>query len=116
MHEIRWNSILKWWVMVLSKRQNRPLISESHCIFCPGAGKVPNDYEVLLYDNDWTILKPDHPEIKSKLLSSICNGGNSYGKFEVILYSPLHNNSLGYLSSHQFEKYVKIALFILNQI
>jgi UDPglucose--hexose-1-phosphate uridylyltransferase len=107
MYELRWNPVLKWWVMVSSERQSRPLTPKDYCPFCPGSGKVPDEYGVLSYDNDWPILNPDPPEV-TPLDSSIFKNAKSYGKCEVILYSPEHNSSLGELSKESIEKLIEL--------
>jgi UDPglucose--hexose-1-phosphate uridylyltransferase len=107
MYELRWNPVLKWWVMVSSERQNRPLTPDDYCPFCPGSGKIPDDYEVLSYENDWPILQPDPPEVNFKD-SSIFKNAKSFGKCEVILYSPEHDSSLGDLSLENIEKLIEL--------
>lgn len=53
MAELRWHPLIQDWVMINSNRQNRPQMPKDWCPFCPGSGKVPDDYEVLKYDNDF---------------------------------------------------------------
>jgi UDPglucose--hexose-1-phosphate uridylyltransferase len=107
MYELRWNPVLKWWVMVSSERQNRPLTPHDYCPFCLGSGKIPDNYEVLSYENDWPILSPDPPEVNF-VDSSIFKNAQSYGKCEVILYSPKHDSSLGELSLDNIEKLINL--------
>ena len=53
MAELRWNPMIKDWVMVASNRQNRPQMPKDWCPFCPDPNdhnpdkKVPDTYEVL---------------------------------------------------------------------
>ncbi len=107
MYELRWNPVLKWWVMVSTERQNRPLTPEDYCPFCPGSDKVPDEYEVLSYDNDWPILSPVPPEV-APTGSPIFKNAKSYGKCEVILYSPEHESSLGELSEKNIQKLIEL--------
>jgi UDPglucose--hexose-1-phosphate uridylyltransferase len=107
MYELRWNPVLKWWVMVSTERQNRPVTPKDYCPFCPGSDKVPDEYEVLSYDNDWPILSPKPPEVKSTG-SSIFKNAKSYGKCEVVLYSPEHKSSLGELSTENIRKLIEL--------
>jgi UDPglucose--hexose-1-phosphate uridylyltransferase len=93
--------------MVSSKRQNRPLVPTDYCPFCPGSDKVPRNYEVLSYDNDWPILSPEPPEV-TPLDSSFYRNAKSYGKCEVILYSPRHKSSLGELSLDNIKKLIDL--------
>lgn len=115
MYELRWNPVLKWWVMVSSERQNRPLTPEDYCPFCPESDKVPDDYVVLSYPNDWPILREDPPEVSPEG-SPIYKRAKSYGKCEVILYSPNHNTSLGELSLEQIEKLFKLWVERYNEL
>jgi UDPglucose--hexose-1-phosphate uridylyltransferase len=107
MYELRWNPVLKWWVMVSSERQNRPFIPKRLCPFCPGSGKIPDDYEVLSYENDWPILQVDPPVVTPEN-STIFKNAKSYGKCEVILYSPEHDSSLGKLSLENIENLIDL--------
>jgi UDPglucose--hexose-1-phosphate uridylyltransferase len=107
MYELRWNPVLKWWVMVSSERQNRPLTPKDYCPFCPGSDKVPENYDVFPYDNDWPILNPDPPEVEPTG-SALFKNAKSYGKCEVILYSPEHKSSLGKLSDKNIEKLIEL--------
>ena len=107
MYELRWNPVLKWWVMVSSERQNRPLTPKDYCPFCPDSDKVPDKYDVLSYDNDWPILSPLPPEV-APTGSPIFKSAKSYGKCEVVLYSPEHESSLGKLSEENIAKLIEL--------
>jgi UDPglucose--hexose-1-phosphate uridylyltransferase len=107
MYELRWNPVLKWWVMVSSERQNRPLTPKDYCPFCPDSNRIPDKYDVLSYDNDWPILSPVPPEV-SPTGSSILKNAKSYGKCEVILYSSEHESSLGELGAENIEKLIEL--------
>ena len=91
--ELRWDPLLGTWVMVASRRQERPLLAEEGCPFCPGSGKVPDDYDVLAYDNDFPslVLEPPQPDIAGDELLPV---RPSFGKCEVTLYSPDHDITL----------------------
>ena len=79
--------------MVASHRQERPLLPEGRCPFCPGSGKVPENYEVFAYDNDFPslVLRPPRPDITGDELLPV---RPSFGKCEVTLYSPDHDVTL----------------------
>ena len=107
MYELRWNPVLKWWVMVSSGRQNRPLTPKDYCPFCPGSDKVPDEYDVFPYDNDWPILNPEPAEIESTG-SPLFKNAKSFGKCEVILYSQEHQSSLGKLPDENIGKLIEL--------
>lgn len=125
MAELRWNPLLKDWVMVASHRQNRPQMPKDWCPFCPGSGKVPEEYQVLKYDNDFPALMENPPEPDKvgsnfaqeqlgvektgKILEEgIYKTDRAYGKCEVILYSPKHTVTLPELSVEHIRKLVDL--------
>ncbi|WP_392486733.1 galactose-1-phosphate uridylyltransferase [Haloimpatiens sp. FM7315] len=107
MAELRWNPLLKDWVMVASHRQNRPQMPKDWCPFCPGSSKVPEDYVVLEYDNDFPALMENPPE-PDEVGSDFYKVSKAYGKCEVILYSKLHNVTLPELDVEHIEKLVDL--------
>ncbi|HMU98392.1 MAG TPA: hypothetical protein PKA15_06375 [Chitinophagales bacterium] len=57
MSELRYNPLLNTYTIVAANRQNRPNFPKNWCPFCPGEGKkVPNNYEVFVYPNDFPAL------------------------------------------------------------
>ena len=107
MSELRWNPLLKTWTMVASNRQARPNMPEDWCPFCKGSGKVPDDYDVYCYDNDFPALtqNPDKPDVAGSELYKVME---NYGKCEVLLYSPEHNITLPNLSVDHIVKLVEL--------
>ncbi len=97
MAELRWNPLLQTWTMVASNRQNRPQLPKDWCPFCPGSGKVPDEYDVHTYDNDFPALTTT-PEESDLPPSGLYKIAANYGKCEVILYSPNHHSNLPSLS------------------
>ncbi len=82
--------------MVASGRQTRPHLPENYCPFCPGSGKVPEHYDVYVYDNDFPALSPTPPE-PDNVGSDLYQTASAYGKCEVVLYSSDHHMSLPYM-------------------
>lgn len=107
MTELRWNPLLKDWTMVASHRQNRPEMPENWCPFCPGSGKVPEDYDVYKYDNDFPALCQEPPE-PDEVGSEFYKTKPAYGKCEVILYSPKHDALLWELDLKHIRKLVDL--------
>lgn len=107
MAELRWNPLLQTWTMVASNRQARPHLPKNWCPFCPGSGKVPEQYEVHAYDNDFPALTqaPGEPDVKG---SGPYKAADNYGKCEVILYSPDHHTTLPALSVEHIYKLVEL--------
>ena len=107
MAELRYNPLLRDWTIVASNRQNRPHMPKDYCPFCPGSGKVPDDYDVYKYDNDFPALRPDPPE-PDPVATRLYKTAPSYGKCEVILYSPEHTKTLPELSVEHIEKLIDL--------
>lgn len=107
MSELRWNPLLGTWTMVASNRQARPNLPKDWCPFCPGSGKVPDDFEVLKYDNDFPVLtlNPAKPEVTDAGPYQVMP---NYGKCEVVLYSPRHNARLWDLTSEHITRLVDL--------
>lgn len=107
MAELRWNPLIKDWIMVASNRQNRPQMPKDWCPFCPGSGKVPDNYDVYEYDNDFPALSANPPE-PDDVETNIYKVGKNYGKCEVILYSPNHTITLPELPTEHIRKLVDL--------
>lgn len=107
MAELRWHPFTKDWVMIASNRQNRPQMPKDWCPFCPGSGKVPDDYEVYKYDNDFPALS-QNPSEPDDVANDFFKVKPSYGKCEVILYSPGHTTTLPELSVDHITKLVDL--------
>lgn len=107
MAELRYNPITKDWVMVASHRQARPQMPKDWCPFCPGSGKVPEDYDVLKYDNDFPALSQTPPE-PDDVANGFFRTAPAYGKCEVILYSPGHTTTVPELSDGHMAKLVDL--------
>jgi len=107
MAELRWHPFTKDWVMIASNRQNRPQMPKDWCPFCPGSGKVPDDYEVYKYDNDFPALSQS-PSEPDDVANDFFKVKPSYGKCEVILYSPGHTTTLPELSVDHITKLVDL--------
>jgi len=78
---------------------------KDYCPFCPGSGRVPEDYDLLIYPNDFPSLSipPPRPVIKSGELYRV---EEARGICDVVLYTPDHNASLSKLSLPHMERLV----------
>jgi len=107
MAELRWHPLIKDWVIIASHRQNRPQMPRDWCPFCPGSGKVPDEYDVLKYDNDFPALSQNPPE-PDNVPTKLYKMTEAYGKCEVILYSPNHTTTLPELPVNHIKKLVDL--------
>lgn len=107
MAELRWHPLIEDWVMIASHRQNRPQMPKDWCPFCPGSGKVPEQFDVYEYDNDFPALSQTPPE-PDDVANEFFKVAPAYGKCEVILYSPEHTVTLPELSAEHIRKLVDL--------
>jgi len=105
MSELRYNPLLNTYVIHAAARQNRPHLPKDFCPFCPGSGQVPNDYDVLVYPNDFPVLSTN-PIAAPPQPDPVYQQKDAYGVCEVILYSPNHNASFSSLSRPHIEKII----------
>ncbi len=108
MQELRYNPLLGTYTMVAAHRQHRPNMPKGWCPFCPGEGKnVPQDYDVLIYPNDFPALATTPlPIIKTDITPY--HNISSIGNCDVILYSPKHDITLRQLSDAHVVKLIAL--------
>ncbi|MCI9413705.1 MAG: galactose-1-phosphate uridylyltransferase [Clostridiales bacterium] len=107
MAELRKHPLTNDWIMIASHRQARPQMPKDFCPFCPGSGKVPDDYDVYKYDNDFPALSQNPPE-PDDVATDFFETAPAYGKCEVILYSPQHTVTLPELPASHIKKLVDL--------
>ncbi len=107
MAELRYNPFTKDWIMIASHRQARPQMPKDWCPFCPGSGKVPDDFTVLKYNNDFPALSQT-PPTPDDVATDFFKTAESYGKCEVILYSKGHTTKVPELSDDHMAELVDL--------
>lgn len=107
MAELRWHPLINDWVMIASHRQARPQMPKDWCPFCPGSGKVPDEFEVYQYDNDFPALSQTPPP-PDDVATDFFKVAPAYGKCEVILYSSGHTVTVPELSDAHMGKLVNL--------
>jgi len=105
--ELRWNPLLEEWVAIAAHRQERPQMPKDWCPFCPGSGRVPDNYDVYLYPNDFPTFALDVPDPKTPS-SAFYPVTKSLGACDVILYHPDHNTSLPQLTIEHIIKLIHL--------
>jgi UDPglucose--hexose-1-phosphate uridylyltransferase len=104
--ELRWHPLLRQWVDVAAHRQNRPQMPSDGCPFCPGSGRVPDNYDVYLYPNDFPAFSPENPPFAPHEKLFAVTGAR--GSCDVVLYSPDHHLLPGQLSIEQWKKVIDL--------
>ena len=105
--ELRWHPILEEWVAIAAHRQERPQLPGDWCPFCPQSGKLPKDYDVYVYPNDFPALvtPAPAPAISSNSLFQVAD---SVGVCDVILYHRDHNTQLAHFPRPHMMKLVRL--------
>lgn len=100
MSELRWNPILREWVVTATHRQERTFLPPAdYCPLCPTKpGGFPTEvpepaYEMVVFQNKFPSLRLD-PQPPAVAGSELCPVRPSTGACEVVLYSSQHDATL----------------------
>lgn len=101
MSELRWHPLFKEWVVIAADRQEP---ESSPCPFCPGSGRLPHDYDVLLTANEGAPFQTGHdPFIPD---DGLFRATGSRGSAEFVLYHPSHDARASDLKPEHWMKIV----------
>ncbi len=104
--ELRWHPLLRQWVPIASERQDRPQMPEDWCPFCPGSGRVPDQYDVFLYPNNFPAFSFDSRPFSPE--TGLFQTTGARGVCDVVLYSPDHKLLPSQLSVGQWGKVIDL--------
>lgn len=109
MQELRWNPVLREWIIVASSRKDRPLDEDGNvkCPFCYGSNEAGGRWEVLSVPNKYPslMLDPPKPSSHSHWLYKV---QPAYGSCEVILETSEHTGDLGDLPVERIKKVIDL--------
>ena len=125
MSELRWDERLREWVIVAPHRQDRTYHPVS-CPLCPdteGDTELPTaDFEIAVFENRFAPMRTDVP-LPPVLAAADSHDGThallaragdarvateSYGRCEVVVYTPEHEGSLGELPLDRVEALLRV--------
>ncbi|MBV9612889.1 MAG: galactose-1-phosphate uridylyltransferase [Acidobacteriaceae bacterium] len=106
MHQLRWHALLQQWVVVTTARQDRPQMPANWCPFDPGSGRVPDNYDVYLYPNDFPAFSQDAEPFAPE--PGLFAETGPRGACDVVLYSPEHTLPPSKLSIETWRKVVDL--------
>jgi UDPglucose--hexose-1-phosphate uridylyltransferase len=78
------------------------------CPFCPGSGRVPDDYDVYLYPNDFPAFSEDAEPFDSCAARDVFGVTGARGACDVVLYNPNHTKRPSELTPEQWRKIVDL--------
>lgn len=114
MSELRWNPVLREWVITATHRQDRTFFPPpEYCPLCPtrpGAfpTEVPSeDYDIVVFENKFPSLQRGAPEpaVDPTDLYAVAP---ACGACEVVLYSPDHAAELARMPLRKIEHLVEV--------
>lgn len=114
MSELRWNPIMKEWVITATHRQDRTFKPpENYCPLCPTEkGGFPTevpaeDYDLVVFENKFPSLQSNPPELAVEG-SDIYPVDNAQGICEVVLFTSDHDGVMSKKALSRFVKLVKV--------
>ena len=107
MSELRWDPIRGEWVATATARMDRPLMPTEGCPFCPGSGKVPDQYDVHIYPNDFPTFSTPPPPMDFTG-DDMYRVRKSWGACDVVLYHSDHNKTILDFDADHLEKIVDL--------
>lgn len=114
MSELRWNPIMKEWVITATHRQNRTFKPpKDYCPLCPTKeGGFPTevpaeDYDLVVFENKFPSLQsePPEPAVEGTGLYPV---DQARGICEVVLFTSKHNGIMSREPLNRFVKLVKV--------
>ena len=114
MSERRWNPVLGEWTITATHRQDRTFLPpKEFCPLCPTRGDGPPteisrpDFEVAVFDNRFPslVLEPGPPAVEGTALTPV---EPSYGACEVVVYTPVHEASMGTIPVRRIRQLVEV--------
>ena len=107
MHQLRWNALLRQWVVLSTHRQGRPQMPADWCPFCPGSGSVPDQYDVYLYPNDFPAFSLSADPFDASSTDLFATTGPR-GACDVVLYSSNHTLPPSQLTVENWAKVISL--------
>jgi len=113
LNEVRWNPLLRQWIIIAGHRGKRPWRpderGERFCPFCPGAPETKDlgEWDVIVLPNKYPALSPTPPkpmEPGSPLFKAI----EAKGICEVLVETPEHEGDLCDLSLEHMSKVINM--------
>jgi len=84
------------------------------CPFDPGSGRVPDDYDVYLYRNDFPAFSDEAAPFEPE--TGLFRTTGARGSTDVVLYSPNHNLLPSQLTVEQWEKVIGLWVRRTNEL
>ena len=98
--ELRYDPLTSEWITVASHRQQRAFLPPAHvCPLCPttkeNLSELPDQFDVAVFENKGPAFGPEVGLIDQPNGKRFGFSTTSYGRCEVVVFSPEHEGSLG---------------------
>lgn len=114
MSELRWNPLLREWVITATHRQDRTFLPPTEaCPLCPTRPGGPateigrSDFEIAVFENRFPSLSPEPPE-PSVSGTDLTPVRRSAGACEVVVYTPRHDATLADATIEHLERLIAV--------
>jgi UDPglucose--hexose-1-phosphate uridylyltransferase len=103
LHELRWNPLIRQWIIVAAHRAVRPWRpgdkEKTSCPFCPGAPELKDldSWDVVVLSNKYPALVPD-PGLPGQYKHPLYVSKEARNVSEVVIETPMHEGDFHTLS------------------
>ncbi len=105
--ELRYNPLTDEWIIVSAETQKRPVQpSQQSCPICVGGIELPEDYDLVSFENRFPALKKEPPKIAEE--DDFFQKARSFGVCEVVVYTKDHDTALPGMPIRQIEKLIEM--------
>ena len=114
MSELRWNAVLREWLITATLRQDRTFLPPAdYCPLCPSVpGRPPTEidrpnFEIAVFENRFPSLRlsPEGPSVEGSQLAPV---RPSFGACEVVVYTPRHDATLADATTEHLERLIAV--------
>jgi UDPglucose--hexose-1-phosphate uridylyltransferase len=98
--------LLREWVGVAAHRQSRPQLPENWCPFDPGSGRVPEQFDVFIYTNDFAAFRMDAEPFYAE--TGLYRKTGARGSCDVVIYHPDHSLAPAQMPVEHWRKVVEV--------
>jgi UDPglucose--hexose-1-phosphate uridylyltransferase len=110
--QLRFDALSQEWITVASHRQQRAFLPPAHsCPLCPttndNLSELPDQFDVAVFENKGPAFGPQANLIEYPSNQKFGFSTTSYGRCEVVVFSPAHAGSLGEMPAERVETVVR---------
>jgi UDPglucose--hexose-1-phosphate uridylyltransferase len=110
--QLRFDALSSEWITVAAHRQQRAFLPPAHaCPLCPttkdNVSELPDQFDVAVFENKGPAFGPEADVIDLPNGQRFGYATTSFGRCEVVVFSPAHTGSLGQMPVERVETVVR---------